>query len=74
MDHNQIEIYFPIAQRKVLESNDFDNVADVARTLNEFEHHWNEVAEPFEWDFTRADLAQVMQRVAGHEPRLPLAA
>ena len=71
---NQIEIYFSIAQRKVLEPNDFEDVADVARTLNAFERHWNEIAEPFEWNFTRDDLAALMERLAAHEPQLRLAA
>ena len=71
---NQIEIYFSIAQRKVLEPNDFENVANVARTLNAFERRWNEIAEPFEWDFTRADLAALMQRLTEYEPQLRLAA
>src|SRR6266404_9798919 len=36
---NQIEIYYSIVQRKLLEPNDFDNLAELARTLNAFEHH-----------------------------------
>ena len=71
---NQIEIYFSIVQRKVLEPNDFDNVADVARTLNAFERHWNEIAEPFDWRFTRDDLAALLNRLSAHEPQLQLAA
>ncbi len=71
---NQIEIYFSIIQRKVLEPNDFDNLADVARTLNAFEQHWNGIAEPFDWNFTRDDLTDLMQRVSTHEPQLQLAA
>jgi transposase len=71
---NQIEIYFSIVQRKVLEPNDFDDAAEVARTLNVFERRWNEIAEPFEWDFTRDDLAALIERLTAHEPRLPLAA
>jgi hypothetical protein len=39
---NQLEIYFSIVQRKVLEPNDIANLADVARTLNAFERHWND--------------------------------
>ena len=50
---NQLEIYFSIVQRKLLEPNDFENVPEVARTLNTFEHHWNQIAEPFDWRFTR---------------------
>jgi len=71
---NQLEIYFSIVQRKLLEPNDFDNLADVARTLNAFEHHWNEVAEPFDWRFTRDDLAALILRLTQHHPHLQLAA
>jgi hypothetical protein len=58
----------------VLEPNDFDNLADVARTLNAFEDHWNAIAEPFDWRFTRDDLAALIERLAAHEPQLQLAA
>jgi hypothetical protein len=71
---NQVEIFFSILQRKVLEPNDFDDLSLLARTLNEFEHHWNEVAEPFAWSFARADLAELIARLAAHEPQLQLAA
>src|SRR5207244_2525436 len=53
---NQAEIYHSIIQRKVLAPNDFADTAEVARTLNAFERHYNEVAAPFEWNFTRQDL------------------
>ncbi len=71
---NQIEIYYSIVQRKLLEPNDFDDLPELARTLNAFEHHWNEIAEPFDWNFTRDDLAAVLERLAAHEPQLQLAA
>ncbi len=71
---NQIEIYYSIVQRKLLEPNDFDSLPELARTLNAFEHHWNEIAEPFGWNFTRDDLAAVLERLAAHEPQLQLAA
>src|SRR6266540_6058742 len=71
---NQIEIYFSIVQRKVLEPNDFENLADVARTLNAFEGHWNAIAEPFDWNFSRDDLAALIERLAAREPQLQLAA
>lgn len=32
--------------------------------------HYRQIAKPFDWAFTRADLA----RVSAYEPRLPLAA
>ncbi len=71
---NQLEIYYSIVQRKVLEPNDFDNLADVARTLNAFERHWNEIAEPFDWRFTRDDLAALVTRLTAQQPQLRLAA
>jgi hypothetical protein len=71
---NQIEIVFSIIQRKLLTPNDFDNLAVLARTLNEFEHHYNEIAQPFDWRFTRADLHQLILRLTSHEPQLHLAA
>jgi hypothetical protein len=71
---NQIEIYSSTVQRKVLEPNDFHSTAEVARTLNAFERHWNEIAEPFDWNFTRDDLASLMERLSRHEPHLRLAA
>ncbi len=54
---NQAEIYHSIIERKVLAPNDFESTAEVARTLNEFEHHYNRIAKPFEWSFTNQDLA-----------------
>jgi hypothetical protein len=71
---NQIEIYFSIVQRKVLEPNDFESVGEVARTLNAFEHHWSSAAEPFDWHFTRQDLEKLMRRLSAHEPQLRVAA
>ncbi len=71
---NQIEIVFSIIQRKLLQPNDLADLALLARTLNEFEHHYNKVAEPFDWSFTRADLADLMGRLNRHEPRLRVAA
>ncbi len=69
-----VEIYFPIVQRKLLEPNDFANLAELARTLNAFEDHWNEITEPFDWRFTRDDLAALITRLTTHEPQLQLAA
>jgi hypothetical protein len=71
---NQTEIFFSIVQRKVLEPNDYHDLAVLARTLNDFEHRWNEVAQPFEWNFTRHNLAKLIERLAAHESQLRLAA
>ncbi|HWB69792.1 MAG TPA: transposase [Solirubrobacterales bacterium] len=68
---NQVEIYHSIIQRKVLDPNDFESTAELARTLNEFERRYNEIAEPFEWNFTRQDLAELLQRLDDQLPREP---
>lgn len=60
---NQVEIYHSIIQRKVLAPNDFNDTAEVARTLNQFEQHYNRVAQPFAWNFTREKLTEVLQRL-----------
>jgi hypothetical protein len=59
---NQIEIYFSIIQRKVLTPNDFANLQAVADRLEAFERHYEAIARPFEWKFTRADLAKLVPR------------
>ncbi len=69
---NQIEIYFSIVQRKVLTPNDFADLAQVARRLSDFERHYNQVAEPFGWKFTRDKLTDLIAHLAS--PNLTLAA
>ena len=71
---NQAEIYHSIIQRKVLDPNDFPDTAAVARALNDFEHHYNQIAKPFEWNFTRDNLAALMARLDAHAKQAPLAA
>jgi hypothetical protein len=62
-----------ILQRKVLTPNDFDSFASVARRLNDFEH--TEIAEPFGWKFTCADLDEWLARLAERQThQLTLAA
>lgn len=60
---NQIEVYFSIIQRKVLTPNDFSNLEAVADRLERFERHYEVIAKPFEWKFTRDDLNQLVQRL-----------
>ena len=68
---NQVEIYHSIIQRKLLTPNDFASSADLARALNDFERHYNKIAKPFDWNFTREKLADLLARLDGHahEPR-----
>ena len=71
---NQIELYFSIVQRKALTPNDFASLAEREERLLAFGRHYRELAEPFDWSFTRQDLERVLSRIAAHEPRLRLAA
>ena len=60
---NQIEIYFSIVQRKVLTPNDFDSLAAVESRLLAFQRHYETLARPFEWTFTRRDLARLLAKL-----------
>ena len=70
---NQIEIYFSIVRRKVLTPNDFTDLEDVECRILAFERRYEEVARPFEWKFTRKDLARLIQRL-DEKNALPAAA
>lgn len=64
---NQIEIYFSIIQRKVLTPNDFADLGQLAEHLLDFQYYWESTAKPFEWKFTKADLAKLLAKLAAHE-------
>ena len=64
---NQVEIYFSVIQRKVLTPNDFADLAEVESRLAAFERRYEQAAVPFEWKFTRDDLAQLMKKLAHKE-------
>lgn len=65
---NQIEIVFSIIQRKVIKPADFADLAALADRLCRFEHRYNETARPFDWRFTRRDLAEMLQRLDTRRP------
>lgn len=61
---NQIEIYFSILQRKVLQPNDFADLASLERAILDFERYYAQIAAPFEWRFTRTELNHLLARIA----------
>jgi hypothetical protein len=69
---NQIEIVFSVIQRKVVTPNDFTNLDQITDRLAAFEDRYNDLAEPFDWRFTRDDLARLLERIAMHDPAAPL--
>ena len=68
---NQIEIVFSIIQRKVLNPNDLRTLEEIAERLSAFEDRYNNLAEPFDWTFTRDDLDDLLERLGLHDPGGP---
>jgi hypothetical protein len=60
---NQIEIYFSVVQRKALTPNDFPGLSAVAKRLSDFQSYYEQITRPFEWKFTRADLAKLLAKL-----------
>jgi hypothetical protein len=71
---NQIEIYFSILQRKALTPNNFHSLDELAARITAFEQRYCQIAEPFDWKYTRTDLDRLLTRLADREPELRLAA
>jgi hypothetical protein len=60
---NQIEIYFSVVQRKVLTPNDFADLVELENRLLQFQSHYEKIAKPFKWKFTRDDLKRILSNV-----------
>ena len=65
---NQIEIYFSVIQRKVLNPNDFADLEELAECLIAFQERYERAAEPFSWKFTRRDLERLLCHLDEREP------
>lgn len=70
---NQVEIYFSIIQRKVLEPNEAPDLQTLARRILDFQTYYEAVAEPFEWKFTRHDLKRLLAKIEARQ-HVPAAA
>lgn len=60
---NQIEIVFSILQRKVLTPNAFDSLFELEAAILGFEETYQAVAKPFDWKYTRQDLARLVAQL-----------
>ena len=60
---NQIEIYFSILQRKALTPNDFSSLDELEERLLGFQQHYEQIATPFRWTFTRHDLKRWLAKL-----------
>ena len=67
---NQIEVYFSIVQRKVLNPNDFSTPAVLKSTLIRFQERYEKSAKPFEWTFTRRGLHDLLAKLGAQSDRL----
>jgi hypothetical protein len=61
---NQIELYFSIVQRKVLTPLDVADATALTNRLLNFQDYYAEVAKPFTWKFTSADLKNRLDALA----------
>jgi hypothetical protein len=68
---NQIEIFFSIVQRKLLQPNDFTDLSQVRNRLRAFEDRYNATAQPFQWRFTTSDLDDLLARLDRHTTDQP---
>ena len=68
---DQAEIYFSVVQRKALTPNDFTSLDQIRDRLAAFETRYNAIARPFNWKFTRTDLADLLHRIDAHDNAQP---
>jgi hypothetical protein len=60
---NQAEIYFSVVQRKALQPNNFTDLDALEEHLLNFGRRYQQIAQPFEWKFTREDLDRVLNKL-----------
>jgi transposase len=68
---NQAEIVFSITQKKAISPDDFASLEELASTLLAFVDRYNQSARPFNWKFTAADLARLLDRISVREDAAP---
>lgn len=57
---NQIEIYYSVLQRKLLTPLEATSPEELATHILAFQDHYEQIATPFKWEFTRADLDRLL--------------
>ena len=66
---NQVEIYFSVLQRKVLMPNECENLGALAQRLLDFQAYYEQIAKPFKWKFTRANLNDMLDKASSYDHR-----
>lgn len=64
---NQVEIYFSILQRKAISPDDFTDLDDLTSRILAFQDRYNHAATPFDWNYTRNDLNDLLTRLRRHD-------
>ena len=65
---NQCEIYFSVVQRKVVTPNDFADLDTLEAQLLAFGRRYEQIAQPFQWKFTRDDLHKLLAKTSSTSP------
>jgi len=71
---NQVEIYFSILQRAVLNPNDFESLEELESRILCFQSLYETTAVPFDWTFTREDLKRLLAKLSAQEQEQQMAA
>ncbi len=53
---DQIEIWFGLLQRKLLQPNHFTSRDELQQTIQDFMRHYNQTAKPLPWSYTGEKL------------------
>ena len=61
---NQVEIYFSILERKALRPNTFESLFALEDCILAFQDRYQQHAVPFEWKYTRQDLARFLAKLS----------
>jgi len=64
---NQVEVYFSMLQRKVLTPNDSADLQELELRIRLYEELTNRQPRPFDWQFTKYDMFDLLQRLAKRE-------
>ncbi len=58
------EVACIVTPETILTPNDFPSLGAVEQRLLAFQSHYESIARPFEWKFTRADLAKLLAKAS----------
>ena len=58
---NQIEIWFSILQRKLLQPNHFERLGNLRQAILDFIAYYNQTAKPIQWSYTVEKLEQKLE-------------